>query len=197
MPGTPNAIDLITLSDAKAWISTAMPGATVDDLVIQSCITGVSQYVITQTGRLCLSDIKSFTDRYDGNGNDLLLLRQYPIVTIQSLTVGTQTIAQSPDYVQTGWAINSTKTGIVLLGGCSRFCKGRMNVGISWTAGYNGAPYDLQQAVMEIVAQDYARRSTVDSASIIIPQGGTTTFRAWAIPPKAQSVILSYKRPWP
>jgi hypothetical protein len=150
-----NPIDLTTTDAVYDWLEQTLK---TDVATVQDYITRFSQIVLTETGRSFLSGWKTYTERYNGNGSNLLQLRNYPVLGVTSLTVGQQTIPQSTDYVQPGWAIDPTgsEAAVVLIGGTSNgitgwqtwgsgwpgwvggysFYEGTLNVGITYTAGY-------------------------------------------------------------
>lgn len=150
-----SAIDLTNVAAVNLWLGN--PSGT-DQTLIQSAITNFSRYVLRRTGRRFLSGFKSYTERYDGNGSERLMTREYPILSLAALTVGYQTIPQSPDSLQPGWVIEESgdRATVALVGaggfitqgqsawepglprtfgGPYRFFEGIQNVGISYTAG--------------------------------------------------------------
>jgi hypothetical protein len=285
--------DLTTFAAVNNWLE---GGASADQSIIQSAITGYSSYILTRTGRRYLGGFQTYTERYDGNGSDLLQLRNYPILAVASVQVGSNIIPQTPDYIQPGWGLDQggSQAAIVMVGSnvepqsnwagqtpwgnngspgawghygeCAyRFTRGRMNVLVSYTAGtildamaeiqtvppsspytvtainastfwqdlgaaiastgatpaytvtngvytftaaaagqqvalnysYGGVPLDLQQAVTEIVATNYKRRSWMDQRSQIQPGIGTTTFQSWEMSPQCKAIICRYERTFP
>ena len=158
-----NAIDLTTVAAVTNWLNQSN---SLDANLLGSAITGYSAYILTRTGRPLLSGFASYAERYDGNGSDMLQLRNYPILAVSSLQVGPTVIPPTPDFVQPGFAIDQSgsKAALVLIGadqnggiswgipgqspwreagtgwpgsnGSYRFWPGRSNVAVSYTAGY-------------------------------------------------------------
>ena len=189
-----NAIDLCQLADVKAYLGIPANAAG-DDTTIQEMITGASQYWLTRTCRGSLNSVATYTERYDGPGKDQLFLNYFPVKSVTSLTIDGQPISPSPDYLQDGWVLNNEATGVVLLGGRNYFWWGRLNVAITYQAGYSETPFDIAEAVKKQVAVNYKRRSTTDQSSIALPQGGgTTSLRGWELPPEVESVLERYRR---
>lgn len=205
-----NPIDLCTTDEVASFVGNTDP--TTDQSQIQQLITAFSQFVITQTSRGAdLYSQVSATERYNGNGSDRLMVRRYPIVSVSSLTINNLPIAASPDGVQSGYVIDTTgnANSIVLVGGTAfagsvttegfwggnnlRFTLGTQNIGITYTAGYDRPPYDLNQMAISIVATVYRRRGWIDQASVGQPQVGQTTYQKWPISPLDQQVLNSYK----
>jgi len=114
-----NAIDLTTVAAVTAWLNQS---DTLDAALLGSAITGYSAYILTRSGRPYLSGFASYSERYDGNGSDLMQLRNYPILAVSSLTVGPVTIPPTPDYIQPGYAIDQSgsRAALVLIGAANQ-----------------------------------------------------------------------------
>jgi hypothetical protein len=112
----PNVIDLTTVSAVNAILEQL---AAVDASVIQGMITAYSQNILTRTGRRNLSRILSFSETYSGTGSDVQQLRNYPILAVASLQVGTTVVPQSPGPNQPGWVIDESgsQAALAIVGG--------------------------------------------------------------------------------
>ena len=213
IPAAPAAFDLTTLAEVKGYLYPAIGNVT-DDFILQDLITQGSQFLINEVRRGAdLYSSTTYSERYDGNGQDFLRLRHNPVTAVSQVKVGNTVIPQSPDYVLPGWAINQnnfdgTGTGLIMVPGnynypqpfstYSVFCKGRMNVLVNYTAGYSMVPADLVEATVELVGQNYKRRGWIDEKSQAMPMGaGTKTFRDWSFTPKISRVIQYYRRVTP
>ena len=97
-------IDLTTVSAVNAILAQA---STADAALIQSEITAYSQNILTRTGRGFLSGVRSYSERYNGNGSNELPVRNYPILAVASLAVNGIIIPASPDYLQSGYVIDT------------------------------------------------------------------------------------------
>jgi hypothetical protein len=198
----PNPIDLTTLDQVRPYAGSNDPTKNGDDPLLQSLITGISQYWLTRTGRGSLNSVVQYSnERYNGNGKDALMLRYYPLVAIQSLTLNGLALAPSPDYIQTGYVIDPAIDSIVLIGGGpfgDGFGYGRLNIAVTYTAGYPEVPWDIADAVRKQVAINYKRKGTLDQGSVGLPStGGSTSYRSWEVPPEVERVIQSYRRTVP
>lgn len=192
----PNPIDLATLADVRAYAGSNDPTKNGDDPLLQSLITGISQYWLTRTGRGSLNSVVTHNERYSGNGKDSLMLRYYPIVSVVSLSIDEEEQAPSPDYQQAGFVIDSTIDSIVLIGGDFGYSK--LSVAVSYTAGYAQVPWDIADAVRKQVAINFKRKGTLDQGTVNYPQtGGMTSYRSWEVPPEVERVIQSYRRSVP
>src|SRR4051794_17045821 len=76
--------DLVTLAVVKAWLN--IPGPTADDVVLGGLITQSSLKIINHINRNWLLP-KTYTEVLDGSGKMALLLRNYPVTSIASVTV--------------------------------------------------------------------------------------------------------------
>jgi hypothetical protein len=204
-------IDLTTLQSVKDWIPNL--DSSVDDGAIQATITGFSQYVLTLTGRDSLNSIVAYDEIYDGNGSARMFLRNSPITEVVSLKICGVQFSQSAAYGQGGFFIEQSKRSLAMRAGSGGFnqapsyfplvgpgfvfTKGLGNIEVSYKAGYNGTPLDLDVAARKAVAAYYMRRQWIDLASKSMSTGagtGTTSYRDWVVPPDVEDVIMSYKR---
>ena len=203
-----NTIDLTTLSDVKAWLG--IPTVNTDnDEVIQALITGFSQYVINRTGVASFNSINQYIEIYDGNGSQRLFLRNYPITAIISVLIGSYSVPLSSAVNAPGIFIEQLKRSIAFRAGSVgwfpsaglfpyTFAPGIGNIQVTYTAGFAQVPYDLQEACFKAVAINYTRKSTIDQGSKTLSASGggtgTVAFRAWALPPEIERVIMYYSR---
>jgi hypothetical protein len=192
MPVTPNAIDLTTLAAVKS-VHNIPDNITTDDQKMQDLITEVSQYWLDRTIRGSLNSVVQYSERYDGKGRDTLMLRYYPIRSVVSLKINGRLIPESTGYGVAGWMISDTGDQLILVGGYE-FCRGRLNVEVVYTAGFDAVPFDVKGAVTKQVAVYFKRQKTIDQASLALPEGGgQTNWRSWEIPPEVERVIGLYK----
>ena len=120
-----NSIDLTTVAAVNGIIN---QDPTTDSALIQTEITNYSRSVLTRTGRGFLSGVKNYAERYNGSGSNEQALKNYPILAVASLTINGINIPESPDFIQSGFAIDSegSQAFIALVGG---------NQGGGWGAG--------------------------------------------------------------
>lgn len=201
--------DLVELDDVKSWLGIESTNND-DDGILQLLISSFSRYVLNRTGQQSFTTVNAYTEIYDGNNGTRLFLRNYPIVSVSSLLVGATTVPQSLGLTLSGWYIDpslkslalrrnsyghQTPTSIIWSG---MFQRGQGNIQVSYTAGFTSVPFDLQQAVMSVVAIQYSRKDWLDLASKTLSSGagatGTTTYRSWARPPEVEDVINYYAK---
>ena len=142
--------DLTTLAAVKAWLSIAN---TNSDALLAPTITAASRWVLSYLGRGSVLPA-TFNERYDGQGNKRLYLRNWPVISVSSLLVNGQTVAAAlPPSTN-----NPTPSGYLLAPWDGRppgelqaldvfgsefstfspdyFPYGRQNVAVTYVAGY-------------------------------------------------------------
>jgi hypothetical protein len=162
-----NPIDLTTVAAVNGILN---QGADVDAALLRTYITDYSQSVLTRTGRPFLSGVRNYTDRLDGSGSETQFLKNYPILAVSLLSVNGITIPQSPDYVQSGWVIDTSGSQAALSIVSSQ--------GNGWAAGNDRwaphgnwgsygnapplgqAPYRFVQGIQNVLAQYTAGYTT-------------------------------------
>lgn len=156
----PNPIDLTTVAAVNGVLD---QGDDVDADFIQTEVTAYSRNVLTRTGRRNLSRILTFSEQYSGLGGEAMQLRNYPILAVVSLSIGTQSIGPSPSVGQAGFVIDQAGSQAALLlrgsgrsgnwsaaespwrgngnapplgAGVYRFVEGQGNIAVVYQAGY-------------------------------------------------------------
>ncbi len=219
------SIDLTTLTNVANWIAPYTPGQSViNDQDIQDAITAFSAYVLRLTGRGPADGSYptqspfvgpvSYSETYDGSGTQRQPIRNWPIVSVASVTVNGQTIPQSVNLNTAGWVVDGDAQFISLRGGfnptaatfqnypyqrnygyAGGFCAGIQNVEVAYTAGFATVPMDLEMAARKTVALNYKRRSWIGQRTQALAQGaGTVTFGTWEMDTDAQRTIAAYRR---
>ena len=138
--------NLTTLDNAKSWAGVTSAN---DDQLLTRLIGSASRFILSYLQRPTLFQ-NVFSDVYDGVGNSRQILKNFPVLSVASVTVDYQTIAQyqvpqqpSPYYQQygTGWVLEpwdgyplGRPQAVDLRG--FRFCRGSSNVQIVYTSGF-------------------------------------------------------------
>lgn len=205
-----NVNDLVSLDQCKSWLQIDSTN-TDDDGTIQFLISGFTQYVSNRTGISSFTQTQTYNEIYDGNGNTRLFVLNPPIVTLNSVTIGSSQAPISTDLVTPGVYVEQSKKSIAFRNGGGNytgfitqwmfpftFVKGMGNIQINYVGGYTSVPYDLAEAAMIAVGQNYRRKDWIDLASKALSSGagvsGTTRYRDWALPPHVEKIIYYYSR---
>jgi hypothetical protein len=109
------------------------------DAEIQAAIDWACATVETYCNRTFTA--ADYTETYDGNGQDVLYLRQYPINSVTSITLDDDTL-DSDDYTV-------EDTGIYYEDG---WTKDRRNIVVVYNAGYSTIPADLHMVATRLAA---------------------------------------------
>lgn len=110
-------LDLTTIDSVRAFLAPMSPSQQ-EQTLIQQMITGASVYFLQRTSR-GHADVQipaqspfvqpvSYSDVYDGSITNRLFPKDYPIISVESLVIGTVTVPQSTSFGQWGWVIDST-----------------------------------------------------------------------------------------
>lgn len=172
--------DLTTVANLKAWLSLASTNTDVD-AQIQRLVTAVSVGIQNWLSR----DLKAVerTETYDGTGSDLLLLRLAPVTSVARVLVDGREVPAA--------AYRATPSALVRVGGW--WPAGWGNVVVTYTAGYNPIPVDVEQACLELAALRWRERDRIGLASKGFGQE-TTTFITKDMPDSVRTALLDYRR---
>jgi len=176
--------DLTTLAAVKAYGS--ITGTELDTL-LGALITRASAAIENFLQGAVLS--ASYTETRNGTGATALLLSEYPVTAVSSLSVDGIPIPAATAYGQPGWWL-ADRT--VLLFGY-RFTRGRGNVLVTYTAGFATTPPDIEQACIETVMLALKRRDHIDVSSKSLA-GETISFITAELTPSAKQVLGAYRR---
>lgn len=132
--------DLVSLAGVQAWL-----GQTSDSVNLGALITQVSRAILTSLGRASILPT-SYLETRDGDGHRALILRNWPVLSVNSLVVNGQAIAATAPLslgsaVQSGYVLEQadlTPPGRMqaLLLRDAWFCRGAQNVSVTYRAGY-------------------------------------------------------------
>jgi hypothetical protein len=166
------------------------------DVTIGQIITATSLQFLRITGRgpangsvPTVSPFVSpvaYDELYDGNGNQRQFVRNWPITLVTSLSVNGTSVPLSAAITQPGFIVDGSGKSIVIransrsgsssrrYGGNYFFANGIQNIEIQYTAGFNGVPYDLNEACIQTAAQTITQQSIIYLKSRALPMGGGT-----------------------
>ena len=199
---------LSTVESVKRWLSTTVD---TDDAVIGDLIKTCSELIGRFCGRDNLGDVLTYNETYWGprggpqTSQPRLTLNHYPIVSITSCVIGSNTVPvitnpgattnQSGIYVETvpeprqliflymNWPMSWPWAGLPLQ--------------ISYTAGYasNATPPGLRQACNQWVGEIMKSRGWIGYKSKTL-QGETVSFedgKDWAMSPRTKAMLQPYR----
>lgn len=131
------ASDLVTLAEVQEWLGD--DGSNTDAPLLQRMISQVSRAVLNRTNRDALIPTRA-VDYFDGTGSPRMLMRNFPVLDVYSVTVDGVSIPASSGR-SNGYFFEPTDEmppgkmqSLVLRGGT--FSRGDMNVVIDYRYGY-------------------------------------------------------------
>jgi hypothetical protein len=123
--------DLTTLAKVKDWLNTsgqAYPAGS--DTILATLVSNASAFVTSYLSRGF--GVQTVTEKYNGAGTDRMMLRARPIISVQSLTVGQNTIAPRSYPGAFGYAFDDS---LIYMDGWAEFPRGVQNVSVTYVAG--------------------------------------------------------------
>lgn len=133
--------DLATIANLQAWV-----GSSGDSAVLSALITQTSQAILNSLNRGSILPV-IYNEYYDGQGGLRLFIKNWPVISIDSLVIDGMAIPVSPPLVanstmQSGYVLSTsddpTPPGLeqeISLRGY-RFSRGVQNVALIYSAGY-------------------------------------------------------------
>ncbi len=176
---------LATLSDLEAYL--ALPAGNGDEALLTQLILRASALFESLTGRAFTPT--SYTESYDGKGSPYLALNQTPVSSVLSVTLDGQPM-QPAAFQVPGYTLR--QDALVLTGGLV-FTRDLQNVSVSYIAGLNTIPNDIQMAVLELAAFLYRERGHLGESSKGMA-GASTAYITAALPDRVGTVVNNWKR---
>ena len=177
-------MDLTTLANAKQWLGIS---SDTDDDLLMRLITAVSAFIETYLSRHLGS--QDYVESRDGTGAHVMNFREYPATAVAWVAVNGVSILPAPNTVTPGYRF--TRTQIILQG--HRFTLGYANVSLIYTAGYETAPEDLEQACIELASWRYNERQHIGQSGKSL-EGANVTYSVQDLPPDVKTVLDRHRR---
>ena len=161
--------NLTTVANVQIWLGIATAG---DNPLLARLIASASRAIHTYLQRPNLFQ-HTCSETYDGSGSRRQLLRQWPVVSVSSLTINTTPITAAPAFGQSGYILepwNGYPPGrqqAVNVSGYN-FTQGYGNVAVSYVAGYA-----VQNEAWTIPASPYQITISAPYGSWAVDQGVT------------------------
>jgi len=179
--------DLTTLDNVKAWLGLTDPDQTEDDLLLTRLITGVSEFI----KMWCRRDFtqQGYIETRDGTGGTRMAFINHPAVAVSSLLIDNRPIPIGDPVLMPGYYFTPT---LLCLNGF-RFTRGYGNVVVTYTAGLESIPPELEQACIELVGLRFREKDRIGLTSKGMA-GESTAFLQKEMPPSVLVVLEGHKR---
>lgn len=177
--------DLTTLEKVKAHFEVKN---STDDGLLTHLITAASDFIRTYCSRdLAATD---YVESRNGHGGRVLVLPNYPIISVASVKVdGVAITSAAGSPTLSGYVFD--QYSISLRGYV--FSKGFKNVELSYRAGFETIPLDLEQACIDLVGLKFKERTRIGETSKSVA-GATTSYSTDDMPAHTKSVLEFYSR---
>lgn len=187
------AIALTSLTDAKAFLK--ITGST-EDTIVGDLVNAASAYANSFTGRYLLKRT-GLVEYYDGDGSSMLMLRNYPVVTLSNVYDDIDRAFGATTEIPAGDLLTDKASGILRTwNNTAVFTAGVANIKVAYEAGYALAsvPYDLKLAIHLIMAAWYKnayqfQRLGIESET---KADHTVSARNEAVPAAAAEILKRY-----
>lgn len=168
---------LTTLQAVKAYLK-IRDDSTDDELLselIKACSTAIENYCQRKFG------VETYEEEYDGSGKSFILLQNYPVNSITSVEVDEQVVDPSEYKVR-------KTNGMLFRNG--KWQEGFMNIKVTYAAGLNEIPSDVELACKHLVMSYFK----ADIASFSTTFGEGFVFRPEALPVQVKALVQPYKK---
>lgn len=182
---------LATLSQLKTHLSIQQSDTKYDGkmtLFLEAATAWIEQY--------CDRKFKSenYVETIHGNRSNYIVTDQWPIISVSELRISSerdwtsaQTLIDSSSY-----GISSDKLGVTYYAG--HFPRGFDNIRLSYRAGYEVIPADLQLGCLWAAEWFYLHNNRGDQGRTTASKGGESIGILSEVPGMIKSIIDSYRR---
>lgn len=179
--------DLTTLENVKGWLD--LSGNEHDDL-LNRLVTACSAFVVSWLSIGILHT--TYTDKRTGHGGKAMTMANFPLLAVTSLTVDGVVIPAAPNSQCPGYTFDDNT---IYLNGYS-FSRNKNNVLVTYEAGFDMVPFDIEQAVVETVGLRFKEKKRIGKTSEGL-SGQTTSFKLDAFSDSAKQILFQYKKQIP
>lgn len=179
--------DLTSLTRVKAWLGLTASDQTDDDDLLAWLITAASTFI----AKWCCRDftLQDYIETRDGTGTTRMPFRNMPATAVRGLLINNRPIPVGDAVSVPGYFFSPS---MLMLNGFS-FDPGLGNVVITYTAGLEAIPADLEQACIELVGARFREKDRIGLTSKGMA-GESTGFQQGDMPEPVRTALQSYKR---
>lgn len=175
--------DLTSLTNVKNFLPN-MGTATSYDTLLGQLITAASAWIKSYLNRDILT--ASYTETLDGTGTAKIMLPQFPVTAVTSITIGGQAVNLSTVVI---------RGSVLTLADGSKFSRGYGNVVVAYTAGYATSPADIEQDCIKIVAWWFKERDRLGLASKSLQTGGEVeSYQTLDVPADVKTSLNNWRK---
>lgn len=171
-------------ADLRAYLGADLPD---EDDMLQRLLDAAWTAMETWCNRSFASG--TYAEMRDGANTDRIMLGQFPVTAVSSVTVDGAPLAAWSATQPVGYAFD--EQSLLYIGG--RFARGRRNVVVTYTAGYASMPADLVQANIEAAALKYRQKDNVGWSSKSLA-GESISLVVTDFPSSVRSLLVNYRR---
>lgn len=178
--------ELVSIADAKTWLNITDDNC---DAILAIVVPNASDAVIEYLGYNPQSSTE--TEFYNGTGTDSIAVNRVPITEVDEVKVSGLVVPY--ERIIFGRAVIYRTDGVP-------FMRGRKNVEVTYTAGYQSLPGGIVQGVLLTVAAMYNSRTidpNITGESVVgVYSAGFWPTGPGTIPPAARDLLSSYRTVW-
>jgi len=163
---------------------------TKDDGLLVSLLDSASAFFEREVGRSI--GLATYTDIVDGDCSRSVMLKASPVVEVTRVVVNGEDVVARPTWDGEGWVLQGDRLRFV--GSIFPTC-GVGNVEVTYTAGWEVIPDDVQGAVCELAAMKYRGRDSLGVFSRAVVGQEQTMYQTVSLPIQIQRVIDNYRIP--
>jgi len=181
--------NLVTLERVKTYLEIANT-ETAQDVLLQDLIARIGAWMERYCDRSFAK--ATYTEQRDGDGTATLLVREWPLLSVTSLYDDPLRVFGAATQIAASDFALYPNQGLIRLDG-RIFSVGIQNVKVTYEAGYAEIPQDLQQALIELIADRFRNKENQGIRSLAIGSY-RVDYGEEELPGEIRGVLEGYRR---
>lgn len=159
-----------------------------DDALLQSLVQSASGFIQSWLNRQF--ELQEYTDVWDGTDLYTYMFKAYPVQSISSVVVNSINVPASSGPKISGYAFDERR---LVIRGNYTFLKGLLNCSVTYRAGFDDVPFEIEQACIELIANRYKEKDRIGLQSKGLA-GETIAFSMKDMPADVKTILTNYKK---
>lgn len=190
-----------TVAEAKLYLRIPS-GDTSEDEFLADVINSCTARIEKSLGQRQIK-ARDYVEDYDGRGTKILLLRQFPIISVSAVYIDSLRAFEETSRVDADVIISSDEPGKITFGpgvpttggvAAAVFPYGTRNIRVLYRAGFEVIPDDLRLACQKFTAVEFNRSREGADGVLSESFGGRTISWINGVPEDIEHLIRNYRR---
>lgn len=178
---------LTTVANVVQYLNLNTAAATAANALLTRLVLAGSAFIESNLNRVF--EVTAYTEVRNGKGESWITFYDYPVTSVQSVTINGQSILAQPQWGFPGYTFDATRLALHH----HKFWRGNLNVVLNYTAGYSTIPMEVEQSCIDLVCRKFKEKDRIGVNSRGI-NGEMTNFSKTDMTDELKSVLRAYQK---